>query len=460
MTEEYDVIVIGGGPGGYPAAIRAAQRGARVALVEKHRLGGECTNYGCIPTKALLSIASSYLRLRRLGFIREDKPDYTVLYSFIDSVVSEVSSGIRTLLRSYGVDIIESEAVLDRDGSVRLVDGRVLRSKTIVLAPGSEPARLNIAPVDGELVHDNRSVFKLIKRPPSSILVIGGGYVGLEFAYAFASLGVDVTVVEALERVLPGLDADLSRVVARSLRRMGIRIHTSKLVKEVTSEGASLRVRLSTGEELGVDAILVAVGRVPATKGLELERAGVKLDERGFIVVDDLLATSNPRVYASGDATGPPMLAHKAMFQAIIAGENASGGNIHYNPGSIPSVVFTEPEVVSVGMTLQEARDRGLDAVEARYPVGGAPKAIIERVRDGVVKIVYERVKRRILGIHIAAPGAAELAGEAAVAVDRGMTLDELAEVIHPHPTISESIVEAIELALGRPRHYALRIRR
>jgi len=461
QPKSYDVIVIGGGPGGYPAAIRAAQLGAKVALVEKAKLGGECTNYGCIPTKTALSIARAIHKLRNIGISVDAGSSLEAIARHVREIVSRVSRGIRLLLTGYDVDLYEGVAAEGANGRFLILsDGTKLEFNSLVVASGSEPAYLDVLPVDGKIVHDNRTALSLLGDPPESILIVGGGYAGLEFANLFHMLGSRVYVVEVMDKVLPGMDPDLARVASRSLRREGVKIYTGASVESYKFDGHMVNVKVSGVGELRVDSILVSIGRRPSTDWVRRGLPGVDLDDKGFIVVDKRLSTTRPGVYAAGDVAGPPLLAHKAMFQAVVAGENAAGGSLQYEPGAIPLVVFTKPEIVSVGLTREQAIAMGYDVDEVKYPAGSSPRVMTEGVINSMVKIVYEKGSTRILGIHIAAPDASELAGEAVSVINSGFTLSDLAEAIHPHPTISEILQEAAELALGKPKHYILKTRK
>ena len=460
MRETYDLVVIGGGPGGYPAAIRAAQLGLSVAVVEPGNFGGECTNYGCIPTKALISPVESYWRVKTLPFVKgEVEVDFEGLMKWARSIVERTRGGVLQLLKGYGVDVYESRGYFESSTSVKLEDGGLLRAERFVVATGTEPARIPGIEVDGEVVHDNRTILGL-KRKPSTMLIIGGGYIGVEYANAFAKLGVKVHLVEMLPRLLPQMDEEVSRIVERRLKRLGVKVRTGARVESVETGEATARVKISGGEEVEADTVLVAVGRKPATRGLGLEKAGVKLDETGFIKVDERMETSNPRILASGDVSGPPLLAHKAFHQAVVAAENAAGLDTAYDPVAVPEVVFTDPEVVSVGLREGEARERGFKARAVKFPLGGFPRAAIEDSIDGFVKLVYDEDSKTLLGVQVVAPHASEIAAEIVYAMETGATIEDLALTIHPHPTISEALKEAAELALGKPIHYILRKRR
>ncbi|MEN2999751.1 MAG: dihydrolipoyl dehydrogenase [Acidilobaceae archaeon] len=451
--ERYDLVVIGGGPGGYPAAIRASQLGLRVALAEQRRLGGECTNYGCIPTKSMLRPVNSLYELSKMGFVKgSPELDFAEYMSWVESVKAKISESLESLLRRYEVDIFESRARFS-NGAVELESGPSLKAGKVVIATGTEPASLQGLEADGAVVHDNRTILGL-RRKPSRVLIVGAGYIGVEFAGLFAKLGAEVHLVEVLERPLPTMDEDFSKLVSRRLSRLGVKIYTSTYVKEVERRESYLRAGLTSGLSVEADLALVAVGRKPNSAGLGLERAGVRTDGKGYVVVDEGMRTSNPDIFAAGDVAGPPLLAHKAFAQGIVAAENAAGMRSFYEPKVVPSVIFSDPEILSVGLTEAEAKRAGYDVGVTKLPIGGVARALIEDSVDGFVKLVYENGSKVILGIHMAGPHASELAGEASLAIEMGATLEDLALTIHPHPTVSEALQEAAELALGRPKHY------
>lgn len=458
--ESYDVVVIGGGPGGYPAAIRASQLGLRVALVEQGRLGGECVNFGCIPTKSMIKPVEMIWSLSKMNFIKLNyEIDFESYMDWVNSISSKVSEGVAGLLRGYNVDVYDARASVAGDGLVELSDGRVLKAGKIVVSTGTDPAAPPNIEFDGVLIHNNRTILGL-RRKPSRVVIVGAGYIGVEFANVMAKVGVEVHLVEALDRVLPMMEEDFSKLLSRRLSKLGIKAYTSTRVEEVSKRESYVKVKLSNGAELEADHMLVAVGRKPNTRGIGLEKAGVELDERGYIKVDESMRTSNPSIYAAGDSTGPPLLAHKAFLQAVVAAEAAAGLKSFYDPRAVPSIVFTDPEMVSVGLTEAEARKSGYNVGVTKLPLGGLARALIEDSLDGFIKIVYDDSTKTILGIHITGPHASELAGEAALAIEMGATLEDLALTIHPHPTISEAIQEAAELALGKPKHFILRKKR
>jgi len=451
-TRRYDLVVIGGGPGGYPAAVHAAQMGLRVALVEARALGGECTNYGCIPTKALRRIALAAYIASSVGRVEFE---YKKLIREAMMVVDKIRAGIEQLLEGYDIDIIRARARL-RPGGIVEAGNLVLEAEKMVLAPGTEPWSPPGLEPDGRQVHDNRS-FLSLEGLPQRLLIVGGGPIGVEYADIMARLGVEVYLVELMPRLLPGMDRDLSLTAKRWLTSLGVKVYTSTRITRLERGKNKVEAVLESGGRIETDAVLVATGRQPSTRGMGLEEAGVELDEKGYIKVDDYMATSAPGVYAAGDAAGPPLLAHKAIAQSIVAGVNAAGGKAIYKPKAVPMVVYMEPELAQAGYTLEEARKAGLDAAETRIRLGGIASAVMEGAEAGLVKIVYEERSHRVLGVVVTAPRASEFIAEAALAVEKGVTLEELASVVHPHPSVSEVLQEVAEAALGRPTHYMTR---
>ncbi len=457
MAEKFDLVVVGGGPGGYPAAIRAAQLGLNVALVEADKLGGECTNYGCIPTKAMIKAAEAVTAAALLPFIK-GRPDYDFkdLMEWVTDFSKRISQGVEYLLKGYGVELVRGRARIEAPGFLS-VDGDRLRYEKLVVSVGTSPAFPRGLEPDGSVVHDNRSILGL-RRKPGSMLIIGGGYIGVEYAAAMARLGVEVHLVEALDRILPLMDKDFSRIVERHLKKLGVKIYTGTIVEEMKRGEASIAATLKGGNSIEADIALVATGRRPNTAGLGLERIGVRLNGKGYITVNDGMETSAPGVYAAGDVAGPPLLAHKAFLQAVVAAERAAGDeSAAYDAKAVPQVVYTEPEIASTGFTLEEARKQGIDAEEKRLPLGSLARVSMEGCSDCFAKIVYERSSKAVLGFHIAAPHASEIIAAATLAIEMGATLEDIALTIHPHPTVSEALKEAAELALERPIHFLLK---
>lgn len=441
----YDVVVIGGGVGGYPAAVALAVKGYRVALVEESLVGGECVNYGCIPSKALLHAARLVWEGRRLG-LRVEAPGRGWPWGWVSSVVSSVRGGVRELLEGAGVEVVEARARLAgrTGGGVRVkAGGAELEAGSVILAPGSEPKSLPGVGVGGRIL-DNRLFYTMTETPDSAVIV-GAGAVGVEAAFALAWLGSRVLLVEALDRVLPGMDRDLSAMAARGLRRAGVEVRTRATAKlEVRGDAVEATV---DGERRTFDVALVAVGRRPRTEGLGLETVGVNVDGQGFIVTGPGQLAA-PRVYAAGDAAGPPLLAHKAIHESLAAAASIAGWGAGRGRAVIPTVVYGDPEIASVGLTLQEARDAGIPAAEARFNLAGHSRARIENEGLGLVKIVYRTDNGAILGVHVAAPNASEAIAAAVEELESGSTVQDAAWRVRPHPTIVEALGDALLQAL------------
>ncbi|NOZ88680.1 MAG: NAD(P)/FAD-dependent oxidoreductase, partial [Crenarchaeota archaeon] len=408
---DYDLVVVGGGPGGYPGALAAVLRGLRVAVVEARGLGGECTLYGCVPSKVLLHAAYVVYEARRLGG-SASLPLGRVLEEAA-AVAGELSRGVGLLLRGRGVDVVWGRGRLVGRGrvEVELAGGgvEVLSSRLVLLAPGSEPWAPRGLEPDGVLVLDNRG-FLGLRRRVGRVLIVGGGPVGVEYAQALAALGVETVLVEALPRLLPGVSVELGRYAARLLRRLGVEVRTGCGVEVLERlRGERVRASLSCGGVVEADVAVVATGRRSAAPGAVAEglRGGL-LDGRGFVRVDSRLSTGLPGVYAAGDAVGPPMLAHKAVHESLAAVENMLGGGVERPQARrIPVVVYGLVEMAQVGYTSAvEAAGDGYEAGEVRVRLGGVARAYIEGGGDGFVKIVYDRGSGSLLGLVAAAPGA------------------------------------------------------
>lgn len=462
MNTASDLIVIGGGPGGYVAALRAAQLGARVALVEAGEIGGVCLNVGCIPTKALLWSAEVYhlvAQAARFG-VRASPPeaDWPAMQARKAEVVGKLVGGVRMLLERAGVQVIPGRARFSGPG-VLTVEGAegaaTLSAPRIIIATGSSPLPLPIPGSDLPGVLDSTGALAL-EALPESLLVVGGGAVGLEFATLFATLGVRVTVVEMLPRLAPLADADVGEALRMALLLQGAKVHvnTRIVALEAASEG-TLRARLAGAEgetSVVAEKVLLAAGRRPNVEGLGLEAAGVRYDRKG-IQVDERMATSAPGIYAVGDVVGGTMLAHAAMHQGVVAAENALGHPARMRYNAVPSCIFARPEAASVGLTEQAARDQGYDVRIGRFPFNGNGKAIAQGEVEGFVKVVAEARYGALLGLHIVGPHASDLVLEGALGLTLETTLDEIAATIHPHPSLGEAVAEAGLAALGRALH-------
>ncbi len=456
MAGSFDVVVIGGGPGGYVAALRAAQLGARTAIVEKDRMGGTCLVRGCIPTKALLQSSELYTMARdgaAFGLVADNVGfDWSAAQKRKGSVVDQLVKGVEGLLKAGGVTSYKGSARLAGKGLVE-VAGERLQAKDIVIATGSAVARI---PLPGaELTIDSDQVLEL-KEVPRRLAVIGGGVVGMEFAAMFAALGSKVTVLEMLPQVLAMVDADLVAVYSKHLSKVGGEIHTDSKVSEVVKRNGALQVRFSTGGEGGAvdaDQVLLAVGRIPYTQGLDAEKVGVQLD-RGRVVVDDHLRTSADGVWAIGDVIGGIMLAHVASYEGVCAVENIAGhGDRVPDYHAAPNCVYTDPEIAHVGLGEKEAKEKGISVRVGKFPFAAAGRALTLGQTDGFVKVIADAASGKLLGAHIIGPRATDLIAEATLAIQNGLTLEQIDLTIHAHPTLPESLMEAALAAQGRAIH-------
>ena len=467
VPEPVDFIVAGAGPGGYAAALRAAQLGRKVLLVDREGaegVGGVCLRVGCIPSKALIEVADLAHRARgaaRMGLAAPapGAPPGADMARFQDwkaEVVDGLAGGVRGLLRAAGVEVARGAfrftapgkgVITPDDGSARFVE-----FADLVLAAGSRPVELPGLPCDGDRVLDSTGALALDSLP-ESMAVVGAGYVGLEIGIAFAKLGVRVALVEAEPRILPAMDAALSRPVAKTLAALGVEVHPG--ARAAGYDGARLRVEGANGaREVAADKVVVAVGRRPNTDDLELAAAGLAPGAGGLLEVapDRRLA---PHVAAVGDVTPGPALAHKATAEAHVAAEALCGRKAAFQPEAIPAVVFSDPEIATAGMTLAEAKAAGADARAAVFPLSASGRARTLAAREGFLQVVSDAPDGRVLGVHIAAPHASDLIGEGALAIEMGATVEDLALTVHAHPTFGEMFGEAAHLALGRPLHVA-----
>ena len=445
------VVVIGGGPGGYVAAIRAAQLGAETYLVEKDNLGGTCLNVGCIPTKALLHTAELYQAVKhgdRIGLIGDSvQIDWKALMNRKNSVVRRLVGGVAGLLKANGVTVYKGMAEFTGPGEVRVHGDKAttLSADAVILSTGSVPVKLNFPGADLPGVVDSTGVLSLSKLP-EAIAIIGGGVIGVEFAALYAALGSKVTVIELLPEILPGIDSELARNLKQSLTKTGVSFLNGAKLESISqaSGGLSAKVLLGTEtKEIAAEIVLVAVGRRAYTDGAGLEAAGVKL-ERGKVVVDERYQTNLPGVYAIGDCNGITMLAHAASHQGIAAVEHALGhGAAGHGQPIVPACVYTHPEVAAVGITEDKAKELGIAYKKGVFPLAGNGKSMIDEGEGGFVKILAGAKYGEILGVHMIGPRATEIIGEATLAMRLEATVDELVSTIHAHPTVSESLGEA-----------------
>ncbi len=475
MADKYDVVVIGGGPGGYVAAIKAAQMGMKVACVEAQKLGGVCNNWGCIPTKAMLESAKYARKVGDLGDfgVKVGKVDLDIGVAArrASEVASQGAKGTAYLFKKNGVDHIQGWGRLAGKGTVKVSAGKnaghgdeapeggkdtTLEAKNIIIATGSRPKSLPMLKIDGDRVwSSDHAVYA--EAAPKSIAIIGAGAIGMEFADVFAAFGSEVTIIEALDRILPLEDADSSKAVARAYKKRKINLMEGARLEgaEVMKTKVKLSVKKKNGktEQLDVERVLVAVGRAAILDDLGLEEAGVKV-ENGFIAIDGRMRTSVEGVYAVGDCAGPPLLAHKASHEGIAAVEAMSGDDragVDYD--NIPAVTYCHPEVASCGMTEEQAREAGHDIDVGTFPFSANGRARTAGDTDGHVKVIRDKKYGEVLGAHIVGAHASELIGEFIVGRHLETTAEEMDRAMHPHPTLSEAIAEAALASLGHALH-------
>ncbi|MEW9108859.1 dihydrolipoyl dehydrogenase [Cytobacillus gottheilii] len=458
---ETDTIVIGAGPGGYVAAIRAAQLGQKVTIIERGNLGGVCLNVGCIPSKALITAGHRYEEAQGssvMGITTENvKVDFSKVQEWKGSVVKKLTGGVEGLLKGNKVDIVRGEAYFVDANTLRVMDDNSAQTytfKNAIIATGSRPIELPTFKYTKRVLDSTGAL--ALEEIPESIVVIGGGYVGTELGGAYANFGTKVTILEGADDILNGFEKQMSSLVTRNLKKKGAEIITKALAKgvEETETGVTVKYEVS-GEEKSVDAdyVFVMVGRRPNTDELGLEQVGIKMTDRGVIEIDKQCRTSVSNIYAIGDIVEGPPLAHKASYEGKIAAEAISGHNAEIDYLAIPAVVFSEPELATVGYTEKQAKDEGIDVVAAKFPFAANGRALALDSTDGFLKLVTRKEDGLIIGAQIAGTNASDMIAELGLAIESGMTAEDLAMTIHAHPTLGEITMEAAEVALGMPIH-------
>jgi dihydrolipoamide dehydrogenase len=459
---EADVVIVGGGPGGYVCGIRAAQLGLRTVVVEADRLGGECVNYGCIPSKSLITVS------RLVDKVKEAEKyglrtsgvhvDFAQLQKWKSEVVSRLVSGIDLLLKGYKATVIAGEAEVVAKDRVVVTTSKgkeEISTKNLVIATGTRTSSLPGLEFDGHLVIGSKEGLELMEAP-KRMLIVGGGAIGLEFASMFQKLGSAITVVEIMDQLLPGSDPDVVRVVHRKLEGKGARVYVKSKVLQLRKKGSEVEAEVETPEgkvTIVVDRILVSVGRKPRTEKMNLQGMGVETDQRGYIVTNNRMQTNVPGVYAIGDVRGPPLLAHKASKEGVVAAEVIAGLPSAADWRAVPEAVFCDPEVASVGLTEAKATEAGYRVKRSRFQFAALGRALTAGEPEGFVKVISNEEDGVVLGVQIVGPEASDLISEAALAMEMGATVEDIALTIHPHPTLPEAIMEASELASGRPIH-------
>lgn len=433
----YDAIIIGAGPGGYAAAIRLGQNGKKVVLIEKDKIGGECLNYGCIPSKAIIELASSIDYLKRMKGVQADiKVEMPQWQEWKWNMINRLTGGVETLCKGYSVEIVRGEGMIVDRNHVSVNDA-VYEAENLIIATGSSPVRFDA--FQGVLY--NREMLDL-QSLPQNLVVIGGGYIGIELGTALAKLGSSVTVVEMMPSILPGVDPNLVKPVERRLRELGIKVLTGTKVKSVI-KGEKYSVTLESGDVMAADAVMLTVGRKPNTSGFGLEKLGLEMDGN-FIKTDKRKRTSVPNVYAIGDVSGQPMLAHKAYYDADVAADNICGINSEEEYRAMPYVIYSDPEIAYTGSK---------SSAESYFPAAANGRSLSMNNTLGGYRI-YHDASGNVTGAGIVAPHASEMISEISVAVESGLNAMDIGLTVHPHPSVSEGIKESAEAVYGKPLHF------
>ena len=461
--ESCDVLVLGGGPGGYVAAIRAGQHGLNTILVERDALGGTCLNVGCIPSKALIHVAETFEQsvhasMNKVPGIHHAAPelDLAEAVGWKNNIVERLVGGVGGLLKEANVTVMQGTGRM-RDGKTCLVDtgdGEItIRAKFVVLAPGSEAIELADLPFGEHVINSTEALD--LQSPPESLVVVGGGYIGLELGTAFAKMGSKVTVVEATNQLLPQYDSDLSSLVSKGLNALGADIRLETVAQGMSTDGTKLIVRSSDEEEeIAAEKVLVAVGRRARLQGWGLSELSLTLDGN-FIRIDEQCRTSMTDVFAIGDVTGEPMLAHRAMAQGEVVADVIAGKRRVFDPAAIPNICFTDPEIVSVGLSPQQASEMGIDCLIGKFPFAANGRAMTLNDTRGFARVVARKDNQLVLGVQAVGKAVSELSASFTLALEMGACLEDIAATIHAHPTLSETVPEAAMIAQGRGLHMA-----
>ncbi len=458
-TQHFDTAIIGAGPGGYVAAIRLAQNGKKVALIEKNQLGGVCLNCGCIPTKTLITssdLVSKIKKAESFGIhIKEFSIDFSKMKTRKDQVIDKIRRSLEGLILANQITIIRGQAEFIDSKQLKIIGetSSILQADSIIIATGSSPLDVPAFPCDNRLIFNSTSILEETTLP-QSLIIIGGGYIGCEFASLYAELGVSVTIIEALSSIVSLQGKTLSQALTKKFKKIPIQIETDAFVEKIEKKEQSAVVVLKDGRTFEANQVLVAVGRSIDTKPLKLENIGLSTGKKGEIGVNAQMETSVKGIYAIGDVTMKAMLAHVASHQGLVAADAILGKKSFMHYHAIPAVIFTHPEIATVGYTLEQAKENGYQALSAQYPIQALGKAQAMGETEGFVEIVFDSTYKQILGAQIFGPGASDLIGEMALAVQNELTLESIGETIHAHPTLAESWMEAALIGLNTPVHF------
>lgn len=462
--EKFDIAVIGAGPGGYVAAIKASQTGKKVALIEKEYLGGTCLNVGCIPTKTLLAGAEVLHAVKHAAqFGITTGPiaiDYGKMKHRKDSVVETLRRSLGGLLQANQIQIFQGSAEFTSPTELKVIgkDNLFIGADAIIIATGSEPLDIPAFPCDHKLIYNSTSILSMTELP-QTLAVIGGGYIGCEFASLYAELGVKVTILEMLPSIVSLQGQAVADALSKAFAKKGIEIRTGVKVEKIEKTPCGLCIHMSNGT-LECDKALVSIGRKVVSNGINLAAAGVLTDDKGVIPTNDKMETNVPGIYAIGDVTGRFLLAHVASHQGIVAAINATGGEAHMHYDAVPAVIFTQPEISTVGMTLEQAQAAGYTAAVGKFPFQALGKAIAAMETDGFAQIITDKKTGQILGAQVVGHSAGSLIAEIAVAIANEITVEGLTDTIHAHPTLPEAVMEAGLLAMDTPIHFPPKVKK
>ena len=454
-----EIVVIGAGSGGYVAAIRLAQLGKKVVLIEEDKLGGVCLNYGCIPSKAMIYASDFFYKIKKSSTmgINTNKViiDFKKMQEWRDGIVFKLNKGVEFLCKKNNVPIIKGTAFFESSNRLKLINEKntsYIDFEKAIIAVGSKPTEVPNFKFDKKKIISSREILYL-NEIPKNLVVIGGGYIALELGTVYAKLGSKVCIVEMMDQILPGFDKNVVGVLQKNLKKLGMNIYLNSKTDKIRDNKVIITSKEKGEVVLDADKVLIAVGRYPNTKNLGLENTKVKLDDKGFINVDKSLRTNDKNIFAIGDVSTGPMLAHKASYQGKFIAEFIAGnGNIYENV-VVPTVIFTDPEIASVGLGEDESKDKGIKVKIGKFPFSASSRAMTRIGTEGFVKIIANGKGNKILGVQIIGRDASDLISEAALAIKMNATLEDLASTIHPHPTLSESLMEAAEATMSKAIH-------